>query len=750
MKFRIIIFIQKNVSTSHIFLKEIAKWLSSITKIEITNLIMSYIISRDYFQRVVMAFGVLLFLSVASVLAQTNVQSTPANANFVAIPETLEAENCPPVLRSLQNEYNSYLKSYYLSSVIGVSDSSANQKPIVLVKEMNNPVRLMEYEFKNSAATLSAKQEIPVLDTIYDLYPSPDGSLYLFNADDFGDGQYQFYLYNLKTKKNVRLISEGRNVEPIWSPSGQSFAYGSAKTNQEGMSLAVAELTNEFVDNEAAKSRIVATTSFMLTPQAWSPDGNHLAYIEYFSNRNSSALWLVNPKTNEKILISPKSRNLQQILGQTNSSSDSEILKGEVIAAQFAPDGKKLYFAANHESDYIRVFSYDLINQKTILVAEKKGFDVEAYRVSPTGKKIAVVYDVDGASRLFISNDDGSQMKEAILPFPGVIQNLVWSKDDKFLAFNFASAQLPAAIMYVEIGKGEPLKTELVASSPISTATEKPNLPKAESIFWKAENGLLLKGWIFKSSEKNNLPDGKRPVIIDIHGGPEDAARPEYPETDLYYLNALGAAVIYPNVRGSTGRGKSFLDADNGLKRGDAVKDFGKLFEWIAAQPDLDANRIMLRGFSYGGYMALLVAATYPNRVAAVEVEAAPTNLVTFLETTSGWRRAQRRNEYGDERDPKIRAGLEKIAPRNLTSNLRMPLFIAAGMRDPRVPASEAEKFISAVRSQGNKNVWSLFSSNDGHGLTNENDEYRSLLAAELFKRFVVGKKVERLQVNKK
>ncbi len=711
---------------------------------------MNYIISRDYFQRVVMAFGVLLFLPVASVLAQTNVQSTPSIADFVAIPETLKAENCPPVLRSLQNEYNSQLKSYYLSSVLGVLNGSENRKPIVLVKEMNNPVRLMEYEFKNSVFTLSEKQEIPVLDTIYDLYPSPDGTLFLFNADDFGDGQYQFYLYNPKTKKNVRLIAEGRNVEPVWSPSGSSFAYGTAKSNQEGMSLAVAELTNESVNNEAAKSRIVATTNFMLTAQDWSPNGNYLAYIEYFSNRNSSALWLVNLRTNEKVLISPRNLNFQQSTTQSKNSLNSEVPKGEVIAAQFASNGKELYFAANHEGDYIRVFSYDLINRRIVSVAEKKEFDVEAFRLSPTGKKIAVVYDIDGASRLFISNSEGSQVKEAILPFPGVIQNLAWSKDDKFLAFNFASAQMPAAIMYVEIGKEEPLKTELIASSPTSTATEKLNLPRAESISWKAEDGLLLKGWMFKSSGENNLSSGKRPVIIDIHGGPEDTARPEYPETDLYYLNALGAVVIYPNVRGSTGRGKSFLDADNELRRGDAVKDYGKLFEWIATQPDLDANRIMLRGFSYGGYMALLVGATYPNQIAAVEVEAAPTNLVTFLETTSGWRRAQRRNEYGDERDPKIRAGLEKIAPRNLTSNLRMPLFIAAGMRDPRVPASESEKFISAVRAQGNKNVWSLFASDDGHGLTNENDEYRSLLAAEFFKRFVAGKKVEKLQINTK
>lgn len=682
----------------------------------------------------------MLFLLIASPRAQNTNQTVRTTDAVAGIPKTLKTENCPPIPQVLKDEYNSYLKDYYLDSVIGVINEPQNRKPIVLVKEMDNPVRLVEYGFEDSVVKLSTRQSVPVLDTIYDLYPSPDDSLYLFNADDSGDGQFQFYLYNPKTEKIVRLISEGRNVEPVWSPDGKRFVYGNAVSNQEGMSLAVAELTPESAGESAAKTSILATTNFMLTAQDWSSDGNHLAYIEYFSNRNSSALWLINLKTNEKKLIAPSDEKVQLSKIQTNNSVDSkttfDIPKGEVISAQFSSDGKKLYFAANHIGDFVRLYSYDLTARQTKAVAEKNGFDIESFRLSPTGQKVAVVYDIDGASRLFISDVNGSQTREVTLPAPGVIQNLAWSKDDKFLAFNFASARLPAAIMYAEISKEKKLKTELIASNPPSSAMKTLNLPKAEPISWKGDDGLILKGWIYKSS-KNSLSEGKHPVIIDIHGGPEDSARPEYTVEDTYYLNALGAVVIYPNVRGSTGRGKSFLDADNGLKRSDAVKDFGRLFEWIAAQPDLDANRVMLRGFSYGGYMALLVAATYPNRAAAVAVEAAPTNLVSFLETTSGWRRAQRRNEYGDERDPRIRAGLEKFAPRNLTSNLRMPLFIAAGMRDPRVSAAESEKFVSAVRSAGNENVWSLFASDDGHGLTGVNEQYRALLTAEFFKKFV-------------
>jgi dipeptidyl aminopeptidase/acylaminoacyl peptidase len=312
------------------------------------------------------------------------------------------------------------------------------------------------------------------------------------------------------------------------------------------------------------------------------------------------------------------------------------------------------------------------------------------------------------------------------------------------------SAQLPASILYVDTNAK--LAAKLIAASP-EIETERTKLAKAELISWKAPDNLDLSGWMYKpAGNEIAKTKAKLPVIIDIHGGPEAAARPEFSPYDAYYLNSGGAAVIYPNVRGSTGRGKTFLDADNALKREDAVRDFGKLLEWIAKQPDLDSGKVMLRGFSYGGYMALLVAATFPKKVAAVSVESAPTNLVTFLETTSGWRRAQRRNEYGDERNPAIRTGLDKIAPRNLTQNLQMPLLIVHGKRDPRVPFTESEKFVAAVREKGNKNVWFLLAETDGHGLTGDNSYYSSLVAAQFFQNFVAnsGKEDSSLQNQKK
>lgn len=693
---------------------------------------------RKLFHTVV--FG--LMVLPIGIAAQPAVNPVPVKqiSDFASIPTGLELSNCPPVPLALQKQVDSYSTYYYLNSVLSVSASSSNAPPTVTTKEISNPIRLLTYSVNGSTESApEVQQVIPASDWVYNLYPSPDNSLYLYNADNEGDGQYQFYLYNPSTKQTIKLTASGRNVEPVWAPNGKQIAYGSATEKQEGMSLVISDVPANA--KETANKRLVASTKFMLTAQDWSKDNKFLAYIEYFSNRNSAALWLLNLVTNETKLISPVDFK----------PDGGKIPNGEATAAQFSPDSKKLYFTANHSEEFVALYSYDLSSGQIKAVTNRKNQDVEGFQVSPKENKIAVVYDDNGASRLFMMKADGTGENEVKLLATGVIENLIWSKDGSALAFNFASAELPAAIFYVDTQSKNNLPTQLVISSP-SPSEKNLKLPKAELISWKGEDKLLLNGWLFKPVQTGNGPKAnyKLPVIIDIHGGPEDTARPVYTAADAYYLNSGGAAVIYPNVRGSTGRGKSFLDADNGLKRVAAVKDFGKLLEWIARQPYLDSKRVMLRGFSYGGYMALLVAAVYPDKVAAVSVESAPSNLVTLLETTSGWRRAQRRNEYGDERNAEVRAELDKFAPRKLTANLQMPLFLAHGRRDPRVPAAESEKFVAEVRAKGNDNVWLMLASNDGHGLTGENDYYRSLLAALFFQKFVVSNGNAQLTQNSK
>src|SRR5204862_125663 len=204
-------------------------------------------------------------------------------------------------------------------------------------------------------------------------------------------------------------------------------------------------------------------------------------------------------------------------------------------------------------------------------------------------------------------------------------------------------------------------------------------------------------------------------VLVQIHGGPEAQARPGLIGRWNYYVDELGIAVVEPNVRGSRGYGKTFVSLDNGVLREDAVKDIGALLEWIAAQPDLDPARIVVAGGSYGGYMSLAVATHYSARIAGSIDVVGIANFVSFLENTESYRRDLRRAEYGDERDPAIRAFLTRISPVNNAARIRAPLFVVHGRNDPRVPYTEAEQIVTAARKNGVA-VWYLLADNEGHG----------------------------------
>ena len=188
-----------------------------------------------------------------------------------------------------------------------------------------------------------------------------------------------------------------------------------------------------------------------------------------------------------------------------------------------------------------------------------------------------------------------------------------------------------------------------------------------------------------------------------------------------FFLNEMGVAIIHPNVRGSSGYGKTFLDLDNGTKREESVKDIGALLDWIATQPDLDADRVMVTGGSYGGYMTLAVSVHYADRIRCALDVVGISNFNTFLKNTEDYRRDLRRVEYGDERDPKMAAFLEGISPLNHVDRITKPLFIVQGGNDPRVPASEAVQMKAKIQAKGGT-VWFLMANDEGHGFRKKNN----------------------------
>ena len=233
--------------------------------------------------------------------------------------------------------------------------------------------------------------------------------------------------------------------------------------------------------------------------------------------------------------------------------------------------------------------------------------------------------------------------------------------------------------------------------------------------------------------------EGPHPVIIDIHGGPEGQARPSFSSTYQMWVQKLGAAVIRPNVRGSDGYGKTYLSLDNGFKREDSVKDIGALLDWIATQPDLDEDRVAVFGGSYGGYMVLASAVHYSDRLKAAVDIVGISNFVTFLENTQSYRRDLRRVEYGDERDPAMRAHLQSISPLNHVEKINVPMFVVQGQNDPRVPVTEAEQIVAALRENGQP-VWYMNALNEGHGYRKkENRDIYQQATFQFFREHLVG-----------
>ncbi|HKH28136.1 MAG TPA: prolyl oligopeptidase family serine peptidase, partial [Sphingomicrobium sp.] len=245
-----------------------------------------------------------------------------------------------------------------------------------------------------------------------------------------------------------------------------------------------------------------------------------------------------------------------------------------------------------------------------------------------------------------------------------------------------------------------------------------------ELIQVKSFDGEPVSGFLYRP-DPAKFP-GKRPLLVNIHGGPESQTKPGFLGRNNYLVNELGIAIFYPNVRGSSGFGKRFVSLDNGaFKREDSVKDVGPFLDRLAADPAIDGSRMSVTGGSYGGYMCYASAIMYADRFKGALCNVAISNFVTFLENTQSYRRDLRRVEYGDERNPKQRAKLLEISPLRRISEIKAPLFIVQGANDPRVPKSEADQIVKAVRSSGT-DVWYLVGENEGHGFAKkENQDYQ-------------------------
>jgi dipeptidyl aminopeptidase/acylaminoacyl peptidase len=439
----------------------------------------------------------------------------------------------------------------------------------------------------------------------------------------------------------------------------------------------------------------------------WSPDGKQLLAMNYISAAESY-VWLVEVASGKKELLTPKA-------AETVAYSN----------ARFAKDGNGVYMTSDQDSEFARLVYLDLATRNTTVLTPALNWDIDELDLSKDGRWIAFEANEDGISALHVL--DAKTRKEIAVPkLPvGVFYGIEWRNNSRELALSLSTASQNYDAYSVDLASGKIERWTFSETGGLNTS----GFAQPQLIHWKSWDERSISGFLYKPPAKFI---GKHPVIIDIHGGPEGQVRPEFLGRDNYYINELGIAIIYPNVRGSTGYGKTFQKLDNGFLREGSYKDISTLLDWIQTQPDLNAGKVMITGGSYGGFMTLAVATNYNDRICCSVDVVGPSNLVTFLEHTSGYRQDLRRVEYGDERDPKMRAFLESIAPANKAKNITKPLFVIAGQNDPRVPASESSQMVQVVRQNGTP-VWWLLGKDEGHGFAKKKNRDYQFYATVMF-----------------
>ena len=554
----------------------------------------------------------------------------------------------------------------------------------------------------------------------------PNGGDYIVFSKDIGGGEwYQLYRYDLRTGE-VTLLTDGkaRNLMGPWSSKGDTLAYMSTRRTGKDTDLWVMNPGDPKTDRLLTKLQ-----GGGWQPLDWSPDDSKILLQEELSI-NESYLWLVDTATGAKTVLTP-------------GDAKEKVSYG---GGQFRKDGKGIYVTTDKDSEFHRLAYVDFATKQYKFLTEDILWDVELFDLSKDGQHIAFVANENGISALYVLDpatgkrtryfearkfSRSGEPPAADSVVPAVIGAIRWNPDGKEVGFTMQLATMPADCFSFNLAHDV---AERWTFSESAVKTE--DSPAAALVKWRSFDEREISGFLYRPPAAK-FP-GKRPVLVVIHGGPEGPSQPVFLGRGNYYLNELGIALIYPNVRGSTGYGKTFSLLDNGFNRENTYRDIAALFDWIGGQTDLDASRICVTGGSYGGHMTLAVSTFYSDRIKCSVDIVGMSNLVTFLEHTEAYRRDLRRVEYGDERDPKMREFLEKIAPMNHIDLIKKPMMVVAGKNDPRVPVSESQQIADALKKEGTP-VWFLVGKDEGHGFRKKvNQDFQFYATVEFLKEYLL------------
>lgn len=625
---------------------------------------------------------------VAGMAMPASAQDKPA-ANpvdpVVPPPAAIVTDGMPPIAQSLVADTRPYLE-YRTAAFVGWHPVD---RSMLVTTRFGNVAQLHRVAMPGGARKQITFEEEPIFKGSW----SPDGSTLLIEKDSGGNEVAQIYALD---SGRLMLLTDGksRHVLGPWSDDGHFVAYGS------NMRTGVYNDIYVMDPRDPGSARMVLSTdSGGWAAIDFAPNGRDLLVFNYISATDSQ-LHIINVETGA----------ITQVTRDATPVAYGKLL--------FAPDGR-LWVSSDKDSDVQRLGVLDTQTGVFTPVIDGGRWDISDFDISRDGKTIAYVVNEAGFSKLYLHDIvTGTSRQVTGLPVGEIGSGIKFARWGD-LGFTAYSNQSPGDAYSLD-----PATLKVTRWTESETGGLDPALNvNPELVEIRSFDGEPISGLLYRPDPGRH--PGKRPLIMSIHGGPEGQATAGFLGRTNYLINELGIAMFFPNVRGSTGFGKRFVSLDNGpFRREDAVRDIGAFLDRLGRFPTLDPRHFGITGGSYGGYMCYASAIRYGRRFNAANCIVAISNFVTFLENTEEYRRDLRRIEYGDERVPALRAKLEEISPLTQVDRLKLPLFVVTGANDPRVPASEADQIIDAVRSRGGS-AWHLLARNEGHGFRRkENADY--------------------------
>jgi dipeptidyl aminopeptidase/acylaminoacyl peptidase len=553
----------------------------------------------------------------------------------------------------------------------------------------------------------------PVTDTqrpVAWVYSDPWRERLVIAEDRDGNERHRLTLHDLSTGRH-RSFTNGlwENSSVLWSRSGRMLAFSSTARNGKDSDLYVIE------PPFTTTGRRLKEATGVLLAQSWSPDDRRLAVVERAPDRHESRVHLIDVES-----------------GQTETLPQPTGTQVARSVIKWSADGGSLYWLTDGGSEFFYLAKYDLATGTETRLMQKIPWDVDRFSLADDNGAAVLVLNENGRNRLLVVDPWTGQELPAPRLAQGVISSVTFRRGSHEFAFEWSCAQSPPGIYSYDLASGQ--TSEWVRPDPVDGKSN--SLPSHAPFRYPSFDGRLIPAYIRRPDPSFAAP---RPVLVMIHGGPAAQYSPGFSLLENYLLGELGIALVMPNIRGSTGYGRSYERLDDGPRRPDAVRDLGALLDWISNQPDLDASRVAVSGGSHGGYLALAAMAQYGDRLRAGIDVAGFSDFETCMERERPSAIDYWRVEYGDARDPETRRFLRSISPLAHADRIRKPLLVVHARNDQRVQSSEADQIVSAVERTGSL-VWSVQFDREGHSLGNRNHAVYLMEIEILFlKTFLLG-----------